>query len=133
MLRCKKRICNIIMAISYLENSIARQISDIDNKIKDLADERRALERLLLRARQDEVQASEPLRRSSVNRVLVENRILEALRQSASPLSNRDLLSAAQSVIHDLKDSTFRSHLKRMKDGGKIVPKGNRWMLPAKD
>lgn len=118
------------MSTPYLENSITRQILEIDNKLKELTSERSALERLLLRARQDEAQAREPIRRNSVNRVLVENRILEALRKSSSPVSNRDLLNAARAVVYDLKDTTFRSHIKRMKDGGKIVPKGQRWVLP---
>ncbi|MES0864831.1 hypothetical protein ABLN87_20970 [Ruegeria sp. SCPT10] len=116
--------------IPYLENQITQQIQEIDSKIKSLQSERLALERLLLRARRDEAQAREPIRSNSVNRVLVENRILETLRQSKSPVSNRDLLWAARSAVFDLKDSTFRSHIKRMKDGGKIVARGKRWVLP---
>jgi hypothetical protein len=33
-------------------------------------------------------------------------------------------------MVFDLKENTFRSHIKRMKDAGKIVPKGKRWVLP---
>ena len=120
----------MIAKTPYLENHITTQIQEIDNKIKVLKAERLALERLLLRARQDEVQQREPIRRNSVNRVLVENRILETLRRSNAAVSNRDLYWAARSVVYDLKESTFRSHIKRMKDGGKIVPKGSRWQLP---
>lgn len=119
------------MSTPYLENSITRQILEIDNKLKELTSERRALERLLLRARQDEAQAREPIRRNSVNRVLVENRILEALRKSSSPVSNRDLLNAARAAVYNLKETTFRSHIKRMKDAEKIIAKGQRWVLPS--
>ena len=137
MVCCKKTICNTEriskknMSTPYLENSITRQILDIDSKIKELTGERKALERLLLRARQDEAQVREPIRRNSVNRVLVENRIMEVLRRSPSPASNSALFDAARSVVFDLKDTTFRSHIKRMKDAGKIIPKGRRWVLPS--
>lgn len=117
----------------YLENHITRQIKKVDNEIKVLVNERSALERLLLKARQDEAQEREAIRSNSVNRVLVENRILEALRQSPKPLTNRDLYLEARSVVYDLKDTTFRSHIKRMKDGGKIEPKGSRWILPKNE
>ncbi|WP_419739513.1 hypothetical protein [Ruegeria sp.] len=117
----------------YLENHITKQIQEVDIKINELKSERAALERLLLKARQDEAQEREPIRRNSVNRVLVENRILDALRRSNRTLSNRDLFFEAKSVVYDLKDSTFRSHIKRLKDGGKIVSKGSRWTLPEKE
>ncbi|WP_134643203.1 hypothetical protein [Pseudaestuariivita atlantica] len=114
----------------YLENHITKQIKEVDIKIKELQSERAALERLLLKARQDEAQEREPIRRNSVNRVLIENRILDALRRSQKPLSNRDLYLEARTVVYDLKETTFRSHIKRMKDAEKIVAKGARWELP---
>ncbi len=117
--------------LPYLEESIGKKIADIDNKIRDLALERRALERLLLDARRENAEKTEAVRRNSGKRILVENSILKALRRSSTPVSNRDLyLNARSFAVFDLNESTFRSHIKRMKDAGKIVPKGKRWVLP---
>ena len=113
-----------------LEESIAQKISEIDNKIKELNVERRALERLLLDARREHAEKTEAVRRNSGKRILVENSILKALRRSQTPVSNRDLYLNARTAVFDLKESTFRSHIKRMKDAGKIVPSGRRWTLP---
>ena len=117
-------------ALPYLEESIGAKISEIDIKINDLHAERRALERLLLDARRENAAKTEAVRRNSGKRILVENSILKTLRRSNSPVSNRDLYLNARLVVFDLKETTFRSHIKRMKDAGKIVPKGNRWVLP---
>lgn len=116
--------------LPYLEESIGNKIAEIDKKISDLQIERRALERLLLDARRENAEKTEAVRRNSGKRILVENSILKTLRRSNSPVSNRDLYSNAKLVVFDLKDTTFRSHIKRMKDAGKIVPKGSRWVLP---
>lgn len=120
----------MIQKLSYLEESIGTRIVDIDNKIKDLQSERLALERLLLDARRENVLNTEAVRRNSGKRILVENSILKALRRSSAPVSNSDLYASARSVVFDLKDATFRSHIKRLKDAGKIVRKGHRWLLP---
>ena len=117
--------------LPYLEESIGRQISKIDNKIKDLKLERYALERLLLNARRENAENTEAVRRNSGTRILVENSILKTLRRSPAPVTNRELYQNAKYMVFDLKESTFRSHIKRMKDAGKIVPKGNRWVLPT--
>ena len=117
-------------ALPYLEESIGKKMAEIDLKIKELRSEKAALERLLLDARRENVQNKEAVRRNSTSRILVENSILKTLKRSASPVSNRDLYLNARAVVYNLKDSTFRSHIKRMKDAGKIVPKGNRWVLP---
>lgn len=116
--------------LPYLEDSIARRISEIDKKIKELSADRVALERLLLDARREHAAKTEAVRRNSGKRILVENRILKTLRQSSVPVSNRHLYLSARAAVFDLKESTFRSHIKRMKDSGKIVPTGKRWSLP---
>ena len=116
--------------LPYLEESIAQKIHEIDIKIKELSIERRALERLLLDARREHAAKTEAVRRNSGKRILVENSILKMLRRSRTPVSNRDLYLNARTAVFDLKESTFRSHIKRMKDAGKIVPSGKRWVLP---
>jgi hypothetical protein len=116
--------------LPYLEESIGKRISEIDSKIRDLKSERYALERLLLDARKENVENTEAVRRNSGTRILVENSIMKTLRRSLTPVSNRDLYQNAKLMVFDLKENTFRSHIKRMKDAGKIVPKGKRWVLP---
>ena len=116
--------------LPYLEDSITRKIIEIDNKIKELSVERRALERLLLDARRENAAKTEAVRINSGKRILVENSILKSLRRSSTPLLNRDLYLNARLAVFDLKEATFRSHIKRMKDAGKIVPSGKRWTLP---
>jgi hypothetical protein len=130
MLCCKKKVCNIMDKLPYLEESIGKRISEIDSKIRDLKSERYALERLLLDARKENVENTEAVRRNSGTRILVENSIMKTLRRSLTPVSNRDLYQNAKLMVFDLKENTFRSHIKRMKDAGKIVPKGKRWVLP---
>ncbi len=116
--------------LPYLEESIGAQILKIDKKIKDLQSDRLALERLLLSARRENVANTEAVRRNSGTRILVENSILKTLQKSITPVNNRDLYLNAKLIVFDLKESTFRSHIKRMKDAGKIIPKGKRWSLP---
>lgn len=117
--------------LPYLEDSIGKKISDIDNEIKHLYEERRVLERLLLDARRENAENTEAVRRNSSRRILVENSILKALRNSSTPMNNKDLYTHARLyAVFDLKENTFRSHIKRMKDAGKIVPKGKKWALP---
>jgi hypothetical protein len=116
--------------LPYLEESIGRKISEIDSEIRELQSERRALQRLLLDARRENVENTETVRRNSATRILVENSILKLIRKSSLPVSNKDLYANAKFMVYELKESTFRSHIKRMKDAGKIVPKGRRWSLP---
>lgn len=119
--------------LPYLEESISRKIAEIDSKIRDLGSEKRALERLLLDARRENVANTESVRRNSGKRILVENSILKTLRVASKPVSNRELYLNARLVVFNLNESTFRSHIKRMKDAGKIVPKSKKWVLPEPD
>lgn len=116
--------------LNYLEISIGRQITAIEKDIRDLEEEKKALQRLLLKARQDNTQNKQVVRKNSVNRIMVENKIIDTLRQSSKPLSNHDLYNAAKIVVYNLKQPTFRSYIKRMKDAGSIEPKNGRWILP---
>jgi DNA-binding transcriptional ArsR family regulator len=116
--------------LPYLEERIARKILKIDSRIKELSMEKSALERLLIDARRDNAAKTEAVRSNSGKRILVENSILKALRRSPAPVSNKDLYLHARTAVFDLKESTFRSHIKRMKDAGKIAPSGKRWILP---
>lgn len=118
---------------NYIEESIIRQIADIELSIRDLNDEKAALQRLLLRTRREDITRREVTRKNSVNRILVEDKILELLAHSTKPVSGPDLYSAAKTVIVDLNKNTFRSRLMRMKNRGaleRVEGYKSLWKLP---
>ncbi|MGN6210510.1 hypothetical protein [Asticcacaulis sp.] len=98
------------------EQSILQQIQAIDLHISELNSERRALERLLLKVRRTDLTVKDVSRKNSVDRIIIENSILERLKSSKNPVSARNLLKAAKKVSPELKDGTFRSYLTRMAD-----------------
>ena len=119
--------------MSDIEQSILRQIANINQQIRDLQGEQRTLERLLLRVRRGDETQREVTRKNSVTKILIENTILAALRSASKPMGARDLYAAVRNVAPDLKNSTFRSHLKRMKDRGdiqRLLGHGSSWLLP---
>ena len=99
-----------------LEQEILSQIKDIDRKLASLAEERRVLERLLIKARRPEVR--DVTRKNSIERVVIESRILELLQASKSPVSAVIILKELRRLQPGLKDTTFRSYLHRLKEKG---------------
>lgn len=116
-----------------IETSITQQIAALDKQIRELHEERHALERLLLKVRREKVLQRDVSRTNSVTRIMVEEQILKTLGLAHKPLSAAQIYRDVATLIHELKQSTFRSHLKRMKDKGLIKQKlghGGRWYLP---
>ena len=67
---------------------------------------------------------------SSANRLLVEHVILDDLRRSVPPESPTEQLWALCQGVGVKSRSTFRSHLRRMKEKGLITsPETGRWTL----
>ena len=119
--------------MSDLEKSLVLQISDIERRIRELQEERAVVERLLLKTRKERVASKEVTRRNSVQRILVESEILEALKGSNRPLSGKELFTRVRRVVFNLNYSTMRSHLRRMKERGvlkKLPGYGGNWTLP---
>lgn len=116
-----------------LEKAIIRQISELDDEIGALETEKRALESLLLKTRKANVASRDVARKNSIPRILVEEKIFEALEIAEKPLSNEDLYRCTLAVIRDLNKNTFRSYIKRLKDSKKIIPHGSKWSLPDAD
>lgn len=120
---------------STVEAKLFKQIEEIDHRLAELHAEKSALQRLLLKVRRENVAAHDVARKNSFNRILIENKILETLGDVGGTVSSRNLLRLARGVIYDLKESTFRSYLHRMKARGLIQPSGTSrgfWMLPNK-
>jgi hypothetical protein len=114
-----------------LEARLLYEIKEVKRRIEESQVELRTLERLLVRVRGQNLGNQDVTRKNSINRLLVEKAILDnlALRISRQvPLSR--LLEAARSIIPDLKESTFRSHLNRLKLRGMISsPKHGKWQI----
>lgn len=113
----------------HLEKAIIDQISELGEKISDLMEEKKALQRLLLKSRQVTVGSSNSVRKNSINRILVENTIIEHLKYRTDRTSNKSLFNITKIIVGNLKETTFRSYLKRMKDARLIENDGKGWLL----
>lgn len=102
--------------ISLYEQRILHEIGEIEVKIRDLNQEKAALMRQLMKARRETTNLTDVHRKNSVNRAMIEMRVIEALRQSKKPLKTAELYRAAQYVNFELNESTFRTYLHRMKN-----------------
>lgn len=126
-----KRMSNA--ALLGFEDRLRREIEEIERQIRELTLEKQALERQLLKARRASTVLSDVSRKNSLTRILVEEKILDALRGAKRSLSNSQLYREAQAIDADLKSSTFRTYLHRMKARGLILTAGTNgnWRLPS--
>lgn len=110
-------------AVRLYEARLQHDIRTIENEIKQLSDAKQVLQRLLMEARTRDGFRTPIKRRNSTDRVLIEAAIRRALYGKTS-VRSRDLYEEVKKVSHDLKHSTFRSHLHRMKEKGLILQDG---------
>ncbi|NVK47375.1 MAG: hypothetical protein HWE33_13820 [Rhodobacteraceae bacterium] len=106
-----------------------REIKDIDRRIEELRAERDALARVRTRAELYPSSANRAPRKNSLNREIIEGRILAALGEVGHPIGSKALYDRIDKLHIDMKPSTFRSHLARMKEKGLVSNDGNK---PAK-
>lgn len=121
--------------LTYFEKRLSRELEDIEARIRELEDERRALSRQLAKARAEREGLKFTTRKNSANRVLAENAVLQALRDTTKSLSTQELYRQARLTNYDLKETTFRSYLHRMKNRGDIRTAGHvgRWVISKSD
>jgi hypothetical protein len=120
--------------LSYYENRLMREIEEIDSRIKELTEEKSALSRQLMKARWENDSIKDVSRKNSVNRVMIEQRVLDALKASSKACSTSILYKEALKANFELKENTFRTYLHRMKEKGLIMNIGRaRWLLPNED
>lgn len=105
--------------LSYFEARILRELSAVEEEISKLQAEAVALRRQLGKAKAERLGLEHTTRKNSMNRVLVENVVVEHLRQQ-TPLSTKFLLRKALPSNPQLKENTFRTYLHRMKQRGLI-------------
>jgi len=116
------------------EGAILAEIEDITARIRDLNNQKQSLEQVLVRARQKDalIQRTDVTRRNSVNRVLVEGAILKSLESAQKPVTVKSLLLDARLMVPTLLETTFRSHLFRMKARGMIEQAGfGKWKMAS--
>lgn len=119
---------------SGYELRLLRELEDVEGRIRELQQEKLALQRQLLKARWERNALRDVSRKNSGNRVLVEQRILEELKGSQRSLPLYRLLQAARAVNHEIKDATFRTYLHRLKAKGLIEnPVRGAWRLVKTD
>jgi hypothetical protein len=132
---CKKHECNMpAPVILSVETELLRRLSEIEAHISDLESERKAIQRLIIKARNEGSANKDITRRNSLARILIENKILQTLDISENNTATIKILYyAAKSVVPSLKGNTFRSHLHRMNKKGLIEPahRGGSWRLPV--
>lgn len=115
---------------SYYERRLMREIETIDHRIKELSEEKLALRRQLIKARWENTAIKDVSRKNSGNRVMVEARVLDALKATKHSMSTAKLYPEALKANFELKENTFRTYLHRMKDKGLIVSVGRAlWTL----
>ena len=119
-------------AAAELEKRIREEIAERQVKIRDLQNEIRSFEQMLLKARRQNelVKRVDVTRRNSVGRVLIESSVLETLAQTGRIRGTRSLYQDACLIVGTLKEGTFRTTLHRMKNRGLIVSVGNgKWQI----
>lgn len=122
---------------SALEDQIIVQMNSIDKEITKLREERSRLERMLWRARRNRNNIRDVNRVNSLDRVIIESRILQVLRSSKSSVPTKSILHSVIMTNYKINESTFRSHIHRLSKKGLIIQEGGRgnWTVPksAKD
>lgn len=120
--------------LKLLEDQIQKEIASLNAKIADLTAEKRSLERMLIRARREDVATRQSIRKNSARKILIEKVILDYLKGTMSrnvPAS--ELKLKASGIDPTLKDSTFRSYLFRLKEVGLIETAGHgKWRIAKK-
>lgn len=106
--------------LSGYEKRLLQELAELGERIQKLEQERDVLQRMLAKARIHHRVVDTVERKNSVSRLLVETVILEALGASEGPMRSAELLTRLRRMVPDLKDTTFRSYLYRMKAQGMI-------------
>ncbi|WP_247996640.1 hypothetical protein [Brucella tritici] len=117
---------------SFFERRLEREIASLDADIERLKAEKVALTKQLAKARADREGLQFTTRKNSMARVLAENAVLKALKASGREMKVLELFREARGTNSELKESTFRTYLNRMKTKGMIRPGKyvGEWRLP---
>lgn len=108
--------------ITSFEERLVVEISAIDRRVSELITEKAALTRQLLKAREQRAALRDVTRINSGQRVIVEDSILEFLKQRGQKSSPTDILAhVRKTAVHDLNSNTLRTYLWRMREKGVLT------------
>ena len=105
--------------LTPLERAVLNGIADIDKKILALQEEKAALNRTLYRSRANKIAASVP-RKNSIDRVYLEDKIIKLLQTSKHGMSWGAIHKEMLLEKTDLKATTCRTYLFRLKERGLV-------------
>jgi len=116
--------------VGVYERRILRELEEIEYKLKELNEDREALKRQLIKARSENDSLKDVSRKNSANRIIIEDSIVEYLKNNNKPISSKKLYELSKNKILDLKYNSFRTILHRMKEKGIIKNKSwGVWVL----
>lgn len=117
--------------LSFFEKRLTAELEAIELRISELQRERHILRRQVAKAAAEREGLQFTTRKNSMNRVLAENSVIATLRRRGVPVKTKELYINARSTNYDLKETTFRSYLHRMKNAGiiKTVKHAGQWGL----
>ncbi|HTB03546.1 MAG TPA: hypothetical protein VK804_24010 [Bradyrhizobium sp.] len=121
-------------AAAEVEKKILQEIADRKRQIAGIQQEIDTFERMLMKSRQQQVLITQTdvTRKNSINRILVENSVLNSLKSSGRPSKTRSLYRDAALIVGTLKEGTFRTILHRMKNRGLITSVSDgKWQIAA--
>lgn len=118
---------------TYYERRLQAEIEAIEAQIHALRADQAALRRQLVKARWQNSTMKDVSRKNSANRIMIEQRVLSDLANAGKPQASQKLYKSALSVNFELKETTFRTYLHRMKQKGLIeAPSRSMWRLPKR-
>jgi predicted nuclease with TOPRIM domain len=100
--------------LSYFEKRLTREVEEIEERIKELKEEKSNLLRQIAKAHAERTGIQSVTRKNSLHRVLAENSVVELLKNNGRAPTAK-LFHNAQLTNFDLKETTFRTYLHRMK------------------
>ena len=116
-------------SVRLYEARLQHDMQEIEFEIKRLQDAKQVLQRLLMEVRKRDGLTPAIKRRNSVDRIMIETAVRRSLYGKAA-VKSRNIYEEVKKVSPDLKHSTFRSHLHRMKEKGIILQHGRgEWKL----
>jgi hypothetical protein len=114
--------------LSPYERRLQAELEIIELKLAELTNDRSALRRQITKARIENHQLRDVNRKNSVGRILIENKVLEALKGASKPMTTKQLYEVGRLMNFELRENTFRTNLHRMKAKGLVENAGRgRW------
>lgn len=121
-------------AAADVEQKILHEIADRKRQIVALEQEIDLFERMLRKSREQQVliRQTDVTRKNSINRILIENSVLNSLKASVRPRGTRSLYRDAALIVGTLKEGTFRTIIHRMKNRQLIASVSDgKWQIAA--